>query len=355
MAIMRTGFTPITLCLQMQTRNRVLLFIAMARVSHHPSTGRLGGWNLWSAEIFWAVVIDLTRITAAADYILNMSKALGEQVGNGRLVLPYVFHGHCVDAGDIAALLSGALNVPMEQYTSNSDRHTISADSKLYAFKNQLITVGGRPTMLIIPRIEHVVCYDIAPDLPSKPEKIAIVGGGYIALEFAGTFNGLKGEVHVFIRQKEVLSGFDEEVIDFIAEQMSLRGITFHTEHGPLAMSKSNDGLLPLKTNKKTIGEFMYVMFATGRRPNTRNLGLEEIGVKMDKNRAIMVDEYSRALVDSVWAVGDATVRINLSLVVLMDGGALAKIALGVGCCYSPETSPQLLHCANRGRVTYKI
>ncbi|KAL5197017.1 hypothetical protein ABZP36_000529 [Zizania latifolia] len=183
--------------------------------------------------------------------------------------------------------------------------------------------------MLIIPGIEHVVCYDIALDLPSKPKKIAIVGGGYIALEFAGTFNDLKGEVHVFIRQKEVLSGFDEEVIDFIAEQMSLRGITFHTEHGPLAMSKSNDGLLPLKTNKKTIAEFMYVMFAIGRRPNTKNLGLEEIGVKMDKNRAIMVDEYSRALVDSVWAVEDATVRINLSLVVLMDGGALAKIALG--------------------------
>ncbi|XP_062209974.1 glutathione reductase, chloroplastic-like isoform X2 [Phragmites australis] len=209
------------------------------------------------------------------------------------------------------------------------DPHTVSVDGKLYTAKNILVAVGGRPSMPTIPGIEHVIDSDAALDLPSKPEKIAIVGGGYIALEFAGIFNGFKSEVHVFIRQKKVLRGFDEEVRDFIAEQISLRGITFHTEQTPQAVTKSNDGLLSLKTNKETIGGFSHVMFATGRRPNTMNLGLEEVGVKMDKNGAIVVDEYSRTSVDSIWAVGDVTNRVNLTPVALMEGGAFVKSVFG--------------------------
>jgi len=209
------------------------------------------------------------------------------------------------------------------------DAHTVSVNGKLYTAKHILVGVGGRPSMPDIPGIEHVIDSDAALDLPSKPEKIAIVGGGYIALEFAGIFNGLKSEVHVFIRQKKVLRGFDEEVRDFVAEQMSLRGITFHTEESPQAITKSNDGLLSLKTNKETFGGFSHVMFATGRRPNTKNLGLEEVGVEMDKNGAIVVDEYSRTSVDSIWAVGDVTNRVNLTPVALMEGGAFAKTVFG--------------------------
>ncbi|CAL4937781.1 unnamed protein product [Urochloa decumbens] len=209
------------------------------------------------------------------------------------------------------------------------DPHTVSVNGKLYTAKNILIGVGGRPSMLDIPGIEHAIDSDAALDLPSKPEKIAIVGGGYIALEFAGIFNGLKSEVHVFIRQKKVLRGFDEEVRDFLAEQMSLRGITFHTEQTPQAVIKSDDGLLSLKTSKETIDGFSHVMFATGRRPNTKNLGLEEVGVEMDKNGAIVVDEYSRTSVDSIWAVGDVTNRINLTPVALMEGGAFVKTVFG--------------------------
>jgi glutathione reductase (NADPH) len=92
------------------------------------------------------------------------------------------------------------------------DPHTVSVDGKLYTAKNILVAVGGRPSKPNIPGIEHAIDSDAALDLPSRPEKIAIVGGGYIALEFAGIFNGLKSDVHVFIRQKKVLRGFDEEV-----------------------------------------------------------------------------------------------------------------------------------------------
>ncbi|RWW38402.1 hypothetical protein BHE74_00056362 [Ensete ventricosum] len=92
------------------------------------------------------------------------------------------------------------------------DPHTVDVDGKHYTARHILISVGGRPNLPDIPGIEHAIDSDAALDLPSKPEKIAIVGGGYIALEFAGIFTGLKSEVHVFIRQKKVLRGFDEEV-----------------------------------------------------------------------------------------------------------------------------------------------
>ncbi|GER24893.1 glutathione reductase [Striga asiatica] len=205
------------------------------------------------------------------------------------------------------------------------DPHTVDVNGKLYSAKNILISVGGRPFIPDIPGSEYVIDSDAALDLPSKPEKIAIVGGGYIALEFAGIFNGLKSDVHVFIRQKKVLRGFDEEIRDFVGEQMSLKGIDFHTEETPQAIIKSSNGLLSVKTNKGTVDGFSHVMFATGRRPNTKDLGLEAVGVKMSKNGAIEVDEFSQTSVPSIWAVGDVTDRINLTPVALMEGGALAK------------------------------
>ncbi|KAL2540639.1 Glutathione reductase [Abeliophyllum distichum] len=205
------------------------------------------------------------------------------------------------------------------------DPHTVDVDGKIYSAKNILISVGGRPFIPDIPGSEYAIDSDAALDLPSKPRKIAIVGGGYIAVEFAGIFNGLKSDVHVFIRQKKVLRGFDEEIRDFVGEQMLLRGIEFHTEESPQAIIKSSDGSLSLKTNKGTIDGFSHIMFATGRKPNTKNLGLETVGVKLTENGAIEVDEYSQTSVPSIWAVGDVTDRINLTPVALMEGGALAK------------------------------
>lgn len=205
------------------------------------------------------------------------------------------------------------------------DPHTVDVDGKRYTAKHILVSVGGRPYIPDMPGSEYVIDSDAALDLPSRPKKIAIVGGGYIAVEFAGIFNGLKSEVHVFIRQKKVLRGFDEEIRDFVAEQMSLKGIEFHTEESPEAILKSSDGSLSVRTNKGTFDGFSHVMFATGRRPNTKNLGLEAVGVKMTKSGAIEVDEYSRSSVPSIWAVGDVTNRLNLTPVALMEGGALAR------------------------------
>lgn len=205
------------------------------------------------------------------------------------------------------------------------DPHTVEVDGKLYSAKHILVSVGGRPFIPNLPGKELAINSDIALDLPSRPDKIAIIGGGYIALEFASIFNGLNSDVHVFIRQKKVLRGFDEEVRDFVAEQMALRGVEFHVEEAPEAIEKASDGSLTLKTTKGVNDGFSHVMFATGRVPNTKNLGLEEIGVKLNKNGAIEVDEYSRASVESIWAVGDVTNRVNLTPVAIMEGGAFAK------------------------------
>ncbi|XP_004289892.1 PREDICTED: glutathione reductase, chloroplastic [Fragaria vesca subsp. vesca] len=205
------------------------------------------------------------------------------------------------------------------------DPHTVDVDGQLYSARHILISVGGRPFIPDIPGSKYAIDSDAALDLPERPGKIAIVGGGYIALEFAGIFNGLKSDVHVFIRQKQILRGFDDEIRGFLAEQMSLRGIEFHTEESPQAILKSSDGSFSLKTNKGTVEGFSHVMFATGRRPNTKNLGLEAVGVKMANSGAIEVDEFSRTSVPSIWAVGDVTDRVNLTPVALMEGGALAK------------------------------
>ncbi|KAF6168306.1 hypothetical protein GIB67_018146 [Kingdonia uniflora] len=209
------------------------------------------------------------------------------------------------------------------------DPHTVDVDGKLYTTRHILISVGGRPFIPDIPGSQYAIDSDAALDLPSRPKKIAIIGGGYIAVEFAGIFNGLKSEVHLFIRQKNVLRGFDEEVRDFVSEQIALRGIEFHTEESPQAILKTPDGSLSLKTNKGNFNGFSHIMFATGRRPNTKNLGLESVGVQMAKNGAIVVDEYSRTSVPSIWAVGDVTDRVNLTPVALMEGGAFAKTVFG--------------------------
>ncbi|KAL6208686.1 hypothetical protein ACLB2K_019632 [Fragaria x ananassa] len=146
------------------------------------------------------------------------------------------------------------------------DPHTVDVDGKLYSARHILISVGGRPFIPDIPGSEYAIDSDAALDLPERPGKIAIVGGGYIALEFAGIFNGLKSDVHVFIRQKQILRGFDDEIRGFLAEQMSLRGIEFHTEESPQAILKSSDGSFSLKTNKGTVEGFSHVRIWDWRR-----------------------------------------------------------------------------------------
>eukprot|EP00246_Nothoceros_aenigmaticus_P000782 TRINITY_DN11011_c0_g1_i1.p1 TRINITY_DN11011_c0_g1~~TRINITY_DN11011_c0_g1_i1.p1 ORF type:complete len:588 (-),score=109.36 TRINITY_DN11011_c0_g1_i1:701-2395(-) len=206
--------------------------------------------------------------------------------------------------------------------------HAVEVNGKRYTARHILVAVGGRATVPNIPGKEYVITSDEALDLPKRPSKICIIGGGYIALEFAGIFNGFGTEVHVFIRGEKVLRGFDEEIRDFLADQMALKGIKFHFGVSPEAVEKVSDGSLKLVTNEGT-ETADCVMFATGRAPNTKNLGLETVDVKVDKKGAIEVDEYSSTSVDSIWAIGDVTNRLNLTPVALMEGMAFSKTVFG--------------------------
>ncbi|KAL3702127.1 hypothetical protein R1sor_020149 [Riccia sorocarpa] len=208
------------------------------------------------------------------------------------------------------------------------DPHTVDINGKRIRARNILVAVGGRAFVPNIPGKEHVITSDEALDLPSRPAKICIVGGGYIALEFATIFSGLGTEVHVFVRQDKVLRGFDEEIREFVADQMALKGVKFHFGESPTAVEKISDGKYKLVTTKRS-EEADSIMFATGRKANTRNLGLEDVGVQVDGTGAIKVDEYSRTDVPSIWAIGDVTNRVNLTPVALMEGMAFANTAFG--------------------------
>eukprot|EP00191_Tetraselmis_sp_GSL018_P000584 CAMPEP_0177598696 /NCGR_PEP_ID=MMETSP0419_2-20121207/12521_1 /TAXON_ID=582737 /ORGANISM="Tetraselmis sp., Strain GSL018" /LENGTH=480 /DNA_ID=CAMNT_0019091227 /DNA_START=259 /DNA_END=1701 /DNA_ORIENTATION=- len=200
--------------------------------------------------------------------------------------------------------------------------------------KHILVAVGGRAVKLDIPGAEHGITSDEALHLDNFPQKdIVILGGGYIAVEFAGIFSGLGAKVHLVYRQPTPLRGFDEECRQQVAENLEKRGVICHPKCNPARIEKKPDGslLFTMKDgegNEKTV-ESEFVMFATGRKPNVANLGLEELGVTMLRNGAIKVDDYSRTSVPNVWAIGDVTDRINLTPVALMEGMAFAKSAFG--------------------------
>jgi glutathione reductase (NADPH) len=194
------------------------------------------------------------------------------------------------------------------------------------------VATGGRATKLSLPGADlpGVLTSDEALALPKQPKKLIVLGGGYIAVEFAGYFHGYGSEVHLVFRGDLPLRGFDEDVRSHLLELLKARGIHVHAGESPTAIEEVGDGTLRLKTDKGTELVADNVMFATGRRPNSQSMGLEEAGVDVDpKSGKIIVDEYSKTSVDSIYAIGDVTDRIQLTPVALMEGMAMAKTMFG--------------------------
>ncbi|KAK9902162.1 hypothetical protein WJX75_006422 [Coccomyxa subellipsoidea] len=232
-------------------------------------------------------------------------------------------------------LLAGAGVEYFEGRGKIVDAHTVEVNGKRYTARNILIATGARATVPPIPGAEHAIISDDILDLPELPAKLAIVGGGYIALEFAGIYNNFGSETHVFYRQPLPLRGFDEEVRNFVAEQYGVAGLHLHPAASPVEIRKAEDGKLTLVAESKTGEQVVlqgldHVLMATGRKPNTRGLGCEEAGVELDeKTGAVKVDEFSQSSVPSIWAVGDVTNRVALTPVALMEGMAFAMKAFG--------------------------
>ncbi|KAJ6799262.1 glutathione reductase, cytosolic-like [Iris pallida] len=199
---------------------------------------------------------------------------------------------------------------------------------KQYSAKHILIATGSRAQRVSIPGQELAITSDEALSLDELPKRVVILGGGYIAVEFASIWRGMGANVDVFYRKELPLRGFDDEMRAVVAKNLEGRGINLHPGTSLAELIKMEDGIRVLTDHG---GEFMadVVLFATGRIPNTKRLNLEAVGVEVDKTGAIKVDEYSCTNVPSIWAVGDVTNRMNLTPVALMEGTCFSKTVFG--------------------------
>ena len=205
------------------------------------------------------------------------------------------------------------------------DAHTVEVAGKRYTAERILVATGSRPFLpQDVTGIEHAVTSDEALSFPELPKRLVIVGGGYIGVELACVFQGLGAKVTVVLRSPTVLSGFDTDVRGFLTEELRKKGIELQTDTFIRDIEK-REGVVSLLTRGGDTLEADAVLYATGRVPNTRGLGLEEAGVKLDSRGAVCVDEWSRTSVENIFAVGDVTDRINLTPVAIAEGRAMAE------------------------------
>jgi glutathione reductase (NADPH) len=211
------------------------------------------------------------------------------------------------------------------------DAHTVRlATGEAVRAKYVLIATGGAPNHgASIPGLEHVISSNEAFHLPSLPRRILIQGGGYIALEFACIFAGFGSDVTVVYRGENVLRGFDEDVRSHVRSEMEKAGITILTGCTVTRVDKHAHDFTSHLSNGSSIASDQ-VMFAIGRHPNIRGLGLENAGVALNpENGGIAVDGFSQTSVENIYAIGDVTHRINLTPVAIREGHAFADTVFG--------------------------
>jgi glutathione reductase (NADPH) len=211
------------------------------------------------------------------------------------------------------------------------DAHTVklAVSGETVRAKTILIATGGAPSMgKDIEGRGYLISSNEAFHLTELPKRILIQGGGYIAVEFAGIFNGLGSEVTLVYRGESILRGFDDDVRNHLRAEMEKRGITIITKAIVEGVEKVDHGLCVMLSDHENV-LVDKVMFATGRRPNVAGLGLDAAGVKLDDTGAIEVDEYSRTSVPHIYAVGDVTDRIALTPVAIREGHAFADTVFG--------------------------
>jgi len=208
-----------------------------------------------------------------------------------------------------------------------TDAHAIFlvAGERAVTAETVLIATGAAPVVpQNVPGCHFAITSNDAFYLDALPDSIAIIGGSYIAVEFAGIFNGLGVETLLLYRGEQILRGFDDDLRDGLADEMRKKGIDVRTHANVSEIRKSGDGFevaLPAGETARA----SLVMYATGRVPNTLGLGLETAGVRFDGKGAVVVDRYSRTNVDNIYAVGDVTDRLNLTPVAIRDGAAFAE------------------------------
>ena len=209
-----------------------------------------------------------------------------------------------------------------------SDAHTVVVNGKRHTARYILVATGAWPVVPPIPGAEHAITSNQAFFLESLPGRVIIVGGGYVAVEFAGIFNGMGAKVTQLYRGPLFLRGFDDDVRTFLAEEMRKKGVKVLFNADVARIERRGAELrAELRDGTELVAD--AVMYATGRKPATAGLGLEEAGVKLAEGGAVSVDAWSRTSVENIFAVGDVTNRINLTPVALAEGRAVVDTMFG--------------------------
>lgn len=204
------------------------------------------------------------------------------------------------------------------------DPHTVAVEGRKVTAKYILVATGSWPSVPNIPGAELAMTSNEAFYLPSLPDRVVIVGGGYIGVEFAGIFHGLGVQTTQLYRGELFLRGFDIDIRKTLADEMRKRGIDLRFKADIARIERRGSALRATLTDGQTI-ESEQVLYATGRAPRTRELGLERAGVALRESGAVVVDEYSKSSVDSIYAIGDCTDRMMLTPVAIAEGMAVAN------------------------------
>ncbi len=234
--------------------------------------------------------------------------------------------------GVYAKLLTGAGATLLRGRATLADAHTVAIDGKHFRARYILIATGGWPLLPPIPGVEHAISSNEAFHLERLPRRALVVGGGYIAVEFASIFHGLGVDTTLVYRGERLLKEFDADLGRFLAEQMRHKGtrILFRSNIDRIARAGREGGLTATLADGSKL-EADCVMYATGRAPNTRGMGLEQAGVKLAPNGAVVVDEDFATSVASIYAVGDVIDRVLLTPVALAEGMVVAERLFGAG------------------------
>ena len=204
------------------------------------------------------------------------------------------------------------------------DPHTVEVGGRRFTAGTILIATGSWPFKPDIPGGEHSITSNEALHLDDLPRRIIIVGGGYIAVEFAGIFANLGTEVTIVIRREELLNGFDDDIRIALAQAMRAQGMEIRICENIVALECDESGVTARTDGGHDLSADK-ILFATGRLPLTRDMGLEDVGVRLKKNGAVVVDDYSRTSVDNIYALGDCTDRMNLTPVAIHEAMCFVK------------------------------
>jgi glutathione reductase (NADPH) len=212
----------------------------------------------------------------------------------------------------------------IEDHAEVIDPHTVTVGGKKITAKYILVAVGSWPMVPEFPGSEYAITSNEAFFLSALPERVVIVGGGYVGVEFAGIFHGLGARTTQLYWDDLFLRGFDHDIRTILAEEMRKRGIDLRFRSNIAKIEKLGKILKATLTDHSVI-EADQILYATGRLSNTPKLGLENSGVKLKYNGAVVVDEYSKSSVESIYAIGDCTDRMMLTPVAIAEGMAVAN------------------------------